>query len=231
MLNSLSFNLLLSVTSLLYSTSISNSFTYYVVPEDHKISSVNNTLHYYTRNSEMYFFSNVHLQFLPGKHYLTNTLHIFDISNFSMHGDDTSLTTIYCNSNAVITFTDSNNIKIKNLLINNCGYLYSELKHWTTSPSAVILLRCSDVVIQNCTFGCDHQQFGLAILDPIAYLVASYIKSGQLLLIHSNTTSDVNTKISYYEQFGSCINDSAIKIFISNSGHIYQANPEWPWYK
>ena len=139
-----------------------------------------------------------------------------------MHGSDTRLTTIYCHSNAVITFTYSNNIEIKNLMIENCGYLYLELKHWTTSPSSLLLKRCSDVEMQSCAFRCDHQQCGLAILDPIGYLVARSIWSGQLLLIHSNTTSDVNINVFYYEQIGCCINDSAIIIFIDQ--HLHKVN-------
>ena len=64
-----------------------------------------------------------------------------------MHGDDTGLTTIYCDARAIIVFNYSKNVNIKNLTIKNCGYLYTELKHWTTSPSPLLLHECSDVVV------------------------------------------------------------------------------------
>ena len=105
-----------------------------------------------------------------------------------MHGDDTGLTTIYCDARAIIVFNYSKNVNIKNLMIKNCGYLYTGLKHWTTSPSPLLFLKCSDVAIQNCVFVCDYQQCGLAIIDPIGHLILTSIKSGQLLLIHRNTT-------------------------------------------
>ena len=184
MLSTLSFYLLLSVTNLPYSVSAS-TYMYYVFTENHNNSTANNTLHHYTKNL---CFSNTHLQLLSGKHYLNNTWFINDASNFSMHRDDTGLTTIYCDSRAIIVFNYSKNVNIKNLMIKNCGYLYTELKHWTTSPSPLLLHKCSDVAIQNCVFVCDYQQCGLAIIDPIGHLILTSIKSGQLLLIHRNTT-------------------------------------------
>ena len=63
MLNIFSVHLLLTIVSLLYTTSVSAFVTYYVVPDDHTISSAN-TLRHYVKTSERYFTSDVHLQFL-----------------------------------------------------------------------------------------------------------------------------------------------------------------------
>ena len=40
------------------------------------------------------------------------------------------------------------------------------------------------------------------------------IESGQPVLVHRNTISDVTTEISYYKQYGCCTDDAAIKIAI-----------------
>ena len=70
-------------------------------------------------------------------------------------------------------------------------------------------------------FECDYQQCGLTILDAKGYSMMNNIKSGQLLLVHSNaSTSDVTTEISYYEQCGCCTNDSGIKVIIYQ--HSYE---------
>ena len=76
---------LFTTVSLLYTyvTSISASVTYYVVPDDHTNSRAN-TLRHYVKNSERYLTSDVHLQFLSGKHLLHNGLIKNKVPNFSL---------------------------------------------------------------------------------------------------------------------------------------------------
>ena len=46
----------------------------------------------------------------------------------------------------------------------------------------------------------------------MGYSVLNNTKSGQLLIVNGNTTSNVTTEISYYRQCGCCTNDTGIKI-------------------
>ena len=73
--------------------------------------------------------------------------------------------------------------------------MHSELKLLTKSLSSLLILKCSNVVVRNSAFECDYQQCGLTILDAKGYSMMNNIKSGQLLLVHSNATSDATTEI------------------------------------
>ena len=219
MLSASSFRLLLTIISLLYNASDSVAVTYYVVPDDYTNSSANTLLHY-MNNSEEYFSSHTKLQFLPGTHYLANNLVVSNVKNFSLYGDAVSTTTIYCDTPATIAFIYSKNVNINNLTIKNCGNLYIDLKRLTDSLSSLILLKCSDFAVYNCVFECDYQQCGLVLFDTIGYSRLNNIKSGQLLLVHSSTTGNVTTDVSYFEQCGCCSNDTAIKIIMYP--HLYE---------
>ena len=203
---------------MLYATSVNASVTYYVVPDDHTNSS-SNTLCYYMNNSERYFSSNVHLQFLPGKYYLDRHLFVRKVSNISFSGGAANNTIIFCNHSKGLVFKNSKNININCLTIKNCGYLYSESKHITESPGILFLFKCSDVVIQSSVFECDHKQCGLVISDASGNSTINNVRSGQLLLIQTHTISDVVVEISDYEQSACCINDTAIKLIINQ--HSY----------
>lgn len=61
-------------------------------------------------------------------------------------------------------------------------------------------------------FECDYNQCGLVILDATGNSNLTNIKSGQLLLIQTNTIRNITTKVSYYEQCGCCTNNTAIEI-------------------
>ena len=182
-----------------------------MVPDDHTNSSAN-TLQYYINNTQRYFRSHTKFQFLPGKHLLEKSLIVNNVASFSIYGDTINNTTIYCYSPATMLFQSSKIITIKHLTIKNCSY-YGLL---TKSLNTLVLCNCSEVVILNSTIECHYQQCSLVLLDAKGSCNLTNIKSGQLLLVHRNTTSNVTTEISYYEQHGCCtkFNDTAIKIII-----------------
>jgi len=171
-------------------------------------------------NFERYFSSNTKLQFLPGNHYLAKNLIVNFVSNFSVWGDTTNNTTIYCNTQAKVFLRNSININIKNLTIKNCGYSNSVSKDFTKLFIALILYNCTNFVIQNSVIECDCKQCGLVVIDVKGYSKLNNIKSGQLMLVHNYTTRNTFTQISYYEQSGCCINDTAIKVIMHQ--HLYK---------
>ena len=222
--------LLITVTSLLYTT---NSVLYCVVPDDHHpTNSSCNTLRHYLNKSEKYFTSHFELQFSPGKHYLLKSLIVNDVYNLSLYGNvnkGKNYAIIYCSSSAYIAFRNSKHINITNLTIKNCGYSYSKFQYFTNSLSSLFLFNCSDIVVQNSVFECNYQQCGLVVFDAMGNSNINNIKSGQLLLVHNHTTSNVTTEISYYEQYGCCTNDSAIKIIIYQ--HSYKIKISFSYIK
>ena len=94
------------------------------------------------------------------------------------------------------------------------------MEYLTKSHSTLILLDCSAFVIQNSSIECEYKQCELVFFDSMGYSKLNNIKSGQLLLVHSNDTSDVPTDISFYEQCGHYTNDTAIVIIIYQ--HFYE---------
>ena len=106
-------------------------------------------------------------------------------------------------------------------MIKDCGYSYSKSKHLTGSLGALFLFKCSDFTIQNSVIECDYKQCGVAIFSAIGNVRLNNIRSGQLLIIQTYTTSDVTVEISYYEQSicTCCVNDTAMKVTINQ--HLY----------
>jgi len=201
--------LYLTETSLLYATS--DSVLYYVVPNGHPTNSTANTLHYFVNNSEKYFAPYVQLQFLPGKHYLDKELIVNNVTKLSLFGDATDNVTFY--SQKTVIFRNSKNLSIKHLKILTAGYNEnSGVNHLTKSLPTVLLSNCSDIVIQNSVFECNYQQCSLVVIDAMGSSNINNIESGQLLLVHNQTTSNIITEISYYKQHGCC--DNSIKIII-----------------
>ena len=152
---------------------------------------------------------------------------IVNVSNFSLYGDAISSTTIYCYTPKTILFGNSKNISLKYLKIKNCHheYTYSGLKHLTKSLSTLCLFNSSDFIIQNSVFECDYQQCGLVVFDAMGNSnLINNIKSGQLLLVHNHTTSDINIEINYYEQCGCCTNDTALKIIAHEHSYKIKLN-------
>ena len=203
-----SYRLLVAVTSLLY---LADSVLYHVVPDDHlPANSTAYTLRHCISNSEKYFTSNVELHFLSGKHYLDKDLIVDNVINLSLFGDANNNVTIYCNTPKSVVFRNSKHVSFKYFNMKNCYH----------KNSALLLFNCSDFVIQSSAFECNYQQCGLVVIDAMGNSNISKIKSSQLSIIHNHTSSDVTTKISYYEQFGCCTNDTAIKIIIDK--HSYK---------
>ena len=197
-------------------------YIYYVAPDD-CTNTTANTLHHYLNFSDVYLTSHVQLQFLPGQHHLNRNMIMNNIVNFSLHGDAINYTTIHCNTPVTIIFVNSKNINIKHITIKNCTYEYTYhgSSQLTKSQGTLLLLRCSNVVIQSSVFECDHKQCGLVIWNATGDSHLTNIKSGQLLLFHSHTPRNITTEIRNYEQCGCCTNDTAIKIIIYQQ--IYDA--------
>ena len=100
---------------------IINSTVQYVISENPQYAHENNntaTLQHYLDNSERYFDSHHQLYFLQGEHHLNADLVLRDIKNFTITGVNF---TIICTLPASIIAVNVTDLKLQNILLNNCG--------------------------------------------------------------------------------------------------------------
>ena len=183
--------LLLILTSLLQ---VAISAVYYVKPDSEKRVG-QNTLKYYQRTGKLS--SNTQLYFTPGSFKLSTPLIISNVTNFSLIGSSSGQTTIFCiNSEAGVLLTYSDTIKIENMEIKHCGYIYSKFYKWKSRPiiSNLMIVMCGNLVIQNSTFY-SKSKFGLSIRDPIGCSSLLQVSSNAILIGIHTVTNNINLTI------------------------------------
>jgi len=195
----------------------------YTVRPDSDNCDGQNTLEYY--QNAVNFSSNMQLKFLPGLFYLKIPLIINNVTNFSLTGSADGHTAIFCNRTAAgVLFTYGDSIKIENIEINNCGYIFKTQYRWRSKiiMSSLMIVMCKNFIIQNSTFiAQEHWKLGISIHDPIGYSTVLQISSSAILIDIQNATDVINVNISNFQNIQPTMG-YAISIVIHN--HTKTAN-------
>ena len=142
----------LLLSSLLHAT---RATVYYVTTNDQHCFSNDSchTIEYYINGSSKYFTSHTCLYFLPGLHSLKTDLIINSTTNFTITGNNSTIT---CTLPANIRVTNATNFTLMNINFFNCGkanyyYAYAKILKlaYSYNSASILLEKCATIAISN----------------------------------------------------------------------------------
>ena len=217
-------NMLLSVALLVHTTT---GRIYYVTPEDSS-STINNdagnSLGYYLKNTSKYFSSNSQLKFKPGDHYLSTDLVIQDVTNVTLTGEGLSI--IRCTSSVEIIIQYVIDLKLENIVFENCNANYSNHLHTSfihkyrststiskpTGNTSILLYHCLSVSIGNITVIVNEGNSGVLFVNVRNHSKISNIH----IIVQTNRLSfnksllQTNGVLLYYDNWNNSDEKSSI---------------------
>ena len=157
-----------------------------VTPDDHYYPNTTchhcHNLQYYLFNITKYFTSNTQLLFLPGLHHLHTDLIIQNVHNISLIGSTANGTTldtviIQCNSPVGITVSNTTDLTMTKLLIENCKIQnnFLNIDRRTFIGNGMVLSYCYNVQLQDITVYKSKQWYGSTILAVNVLGISSFI--------------------------------------------------------
>ena len=182
---------------------------YTVKPDEPPNIICHNCKHLSDLNHQRYFASNSQLYFLPGIHYISNSLVISDVHNISLIGNSSTDTVIYCQHNwwgkTGINMSNITNLTVKNLLIYNCKatiFGYRNKISFNKFHVSLAILNSNNISVHHVTLGENKRGGRLLLVNALGKSILANVVSSELEVIYvdsDNSAKDHNHMLIIFQ--------------------------------